>query len=65
MNVEKFLKIGQQMFAKVPIRMVSASFFKNKRDTWRDNKNGHTYLISNLPYSFKISSFAACGISEA
>lgn len=28
MSFEKFLKIGQQMSAKVPIRMVSASFSK-------------------------------------
>ena len=28
MSVEKFLKIGQQMSEKVPIRMVSASFFQ-------------------------------------
>ena len=64
MSVEKFLKIGQQMSAKVPIRMVSASFFKKVwHMAWQ--QNGHTYLMSNLPYSFKISSFATCGISEA
>jgi hypothetical protein len=65
MRVEKFLKIGQQMSAKVPHTHGFGIFFQKKCDTWRDNKNGHTYLISNQPYSFKISSFAAFGISEA
>lgn len=37
MSVEKFLKIGQQMSAKVPHTHGFGIFFK-KCDTWRDNK---------------------------
>ena len=61
MSVEKFLKIGQQMSAKVPHTHGFGILFQKKCDTWRDNKNRHTYLISNQPYSFKISSLQYAG----
>ena len=48
------------MSAKVPHTHGFGTLFK-KCDTWRDNKNGHTYLMSNLPYSFKISSLQYAG----
>lgn len=65
MSVEKFLKIGQQMSAKVPHTHGSGIFFQKSVTHGVTTKMGtHTsYRINLIP--FKISSFATCGISEA